>query len=130
MQQQTNYPWDGDIVLRFGKNKAKRFNLHVRIPGWVQGHPVPSALYRYTDSQQPAWSITVNGQRAGHWIYYSPDGTPQSEATFAGGREEGPYKVFRENGVPYYIGQYHEGIRTGTWEIYEADGTLATTQDY
>ena len=45
LEQQTNYPWDGDIVLRIAKNKAKRFALRIRIPGWVQGQVVPSDLY-------------------------------------------------------------------------------------
>ena len=68
--------------------------------------------------------------RAGLCVFYFPTGNKQTEYTFLLGREEGPYKVFRENGIPYYIGQCREGRRVGVWEIYNEDGTLAITKDY
>lgn len=84
----------------------------------------------YSNMQLRCEGATKNGQREGRWVFYFPNGALQTECTFVGGKEEGPYKVYRENGVPYYIGQYHEGQRTGTWEIYAADGTLETTQTF
>ena len=46
------------------------------------------------------------------------------------GREDGPYRVYRENGMPYYIGQYKDGVRTGTWEVYDPEGNLVQRQEY
>ena len=61
LEQQTNYPWDGDITLRVQQNKAKAFCLKIRIPEWATGNPVPSDLYRYSDDVLPAVQCAVNG---------------------------------------------------------------------
>jgi DUF1680 family protein len=62
LQMTTNYPWDGNIQVKVLDNKAGRFNLKVRIPGWVQGQPVPSDLYSYTRFDGATYSIAVNGK--------------------------------------------------------------------
>ena len=59
--QQTAYPWDGDITITIQKNKAKAFNLAIRIPGWATTTPVPSDLYRYADDVLGGYSVKVNG---------------------------------------------------------------------
>ncbi len=48
LQQQTQYPWDGDIKLCVSPAEPKRFTLRLRIPGWcrdaklsVNGETVP-----------------------------------------------------------------------------------------
>ena len=61
LEQQTNYPWDGDITLKIQKNQAKAFSLAIRIPGWLT-KPVPSDLYDFADGGQNSYSIIVNGQ--------------------------------------------------------------------
>lgn len=103
------------------------------------GHPMTIVYYSgkvehwrqyFSTMQLRCEGDIVEGRREGHWVFYHPDGKIQAEATYILGLEEGPYRVFRENGVPYYIGQYHEGNRTGTWEIYDEDGNLVTTQEY
>ncbi len=63
VDQQTDYPWNGDITLRIQKNQAKRFAMAIRIPGWAVNTPVPSDLYRFTDCQTRTWQVTVNGER-------------------------------------------------------------------
>ena len=35
LSQETQYPWNGDIALKIENNRAGRFNLKIRIPGWV-----------------------------------------------------------------------------------------------
>ncbi len=59
--QETQYPWDGDILITVDDNKAGQFNMRIRIPGWVQNKVVPSDLYRYTDNKQPGYTIKLNG---------------------------------------------------------------------
>ena len=61
LQQETAYPWNGDISIKIQKNQAKAFNLMIRIPGWTKGQPVPSSLYRYVDGVQVGVTCTVNG---------------------------------------------------------------------
>jgi len=36
VEQQTNYPWDGKIVLKIIKAPKKEFSFFLRIPGWSQ----------------------------------------------------------------------------------------------
>ena len=62
LQQETNYPWDGDIAIKVLQNKARTVNMMIRIPGWVQSRVVPSDLYAYNDDIFSTYEITVNGQ--------------------------------------------------------------------
>lgn len=59
----TRYPWNGDIAITVNKSNAREFTMKLRIPGWMRGRPVPSALYSYADSLTPGWRIEVNGKR-------------------------------------------------------------------
>ncbi len=61
IEQTTRYPWDGDVSLIIKKNKAGRFNLKIRIPGWVRNQPVPSNLYTYNDGKHLNYAVSVNG---------------------------------------------------------------------
>ena len=63
LEQSTQYPWDGDIAIKVLQNKAKTFNMLVRIPGWVQNQVVPSDLYSFSDDILSGYEVTVNGQR-------------------------------------------------------------------
>ncbi len=62
LSQDTNYPWNGDVKIKVDNNKAGKFGMKIRIPGWVKGQPVPSDLYSYTDASRPTYKITVNGR--------------------------------------------------------------------
>lgn len=33
--QSTGYPWDGQVRIRIGSDRPRRFTLHLRIPGWA-----------------------------------------------------------------------------------------------
>lgn len=63
LQQETEYPWDGDIAIRVLKNKGKAFTMKVRIPGWMRNKVVPSDLYTYNDGITPEYNVTVNGKK-------------------------------------------------------------------
>ena len=60
LEQTTNYPWDGDITIKVLKNKAKAFDLALRIPGWLN-EPVPSDLYSFVDKTEGNYLVKVNG---------------------------------------------------------------------
>ena len=62
INETTQYPWNGDITLEIQKNKAGQFAMKIRIPGWLQGTPVPSDLYAYNDNVKLSYSISVNGE--------------------------------------------------------------------
>ena len=62
LEQQTAYPWDGGIKLRVTPERAGQFALCLRLPGWVEGKPLPSDLYTYDDAKPAAWTLKVNGK--------------------------------------------------------------------
>lgn len=62
LSQETNYPWDGEIKTNIGLDKAAKFSLKLRIPGWASGKPVPSDLYSYTDASSEDVVVKVNGE--------------------------------------------------------------------
>ena len=62
LSQETNYPWDGDILLTVKENKAGTWRMRIRIPGWVRGQVVPSDLYSYSDNKRLGFDVKVNGE--------------------------------------------------------------------
>lgn len=61
LEQETGYPWNGDIRIRVAQGNLP-FTMHLRIPGWVRGSVLPSDLYRYADGQELGYTVTVNGE--------------------------------------------------------------------
>ena len=61
IEQTTSYPWSGTVTLRVKPERPGNFSLCLRIPGWVQGRPLPGDLYSYDDATPAKWSVRVNG---------------------------------------------------------------------
>ena len=62
LTQTTDYPWNGTVTIKVDPEQESTFALRLRIPGWLQQHPVASDLYTYTDA--PArYTIRVNGSK-------------------------------------------------------------------
>ncbi len=61
VRQETRYPWDGKVMIRVDPARPTPLALHVRIPGWAQGRPIPSDLYRYADPAVAPFTLAVNG---------------------------------------------------------------------
>jgi DUF1680 family protein len=59
--QSTRYPWDGTVKMQVTPDQSGKLAINVRIPGWARNEPVPSDLYKYSDtvSEQPV--LKVNG---------------------------------------------------------------------
>jgi DUF1680 family protein len=62
IRQSGEYPWEGNIHLRLDPFAPATFTMALRLPGWSQGAPVPSDLYRYTDDREMRVSLLVNGK--------------------------------------------------------------------
>jgi len=60
ISQETNYPWDGKIKIQISPREKESFSLRIRIPGWSQGHPVPSDLYNFIKTPEKPVVIKVN----------------------------------------------------------------------
>jgi len=62
IRQETQYPWDGKVKLTIEPQRRGKFTLAIRTPGWAQGRPVPSDLYRYIDTTSQKVSLKLNGK--------------------------------------------------------------------
>ncbi|HEX9653576.1 MAG TPA: glycoside hydrolase family 127 protein, partial [bacterium] len=62
ISQETDYPWDGKVVIKVDPKGSQQFALNVRIPGWATDKPLPSDLYHYVDGSETAVSLMLNGQ--------------------------------------------------------------------
>ena len=63
LTQETEYPWNGVVKLTVSPEKPAAFTMCIRIPGWVNGRPVPSDLYTYDNPEPAAWSVAVGGEK-------------------------------------------------------------------
>jgi DUF1680 family protein len=80
IEQETEYPWKGDIKIAVEPEKSGTFAVYVRIPGWARNEPVPSDLYKFEDTVPDKPVLKVNGERV----------TPSLEKGFA--RIERPWQ--------------------------------------
>ncbi len=62
IQQKTDYPWNGNILLTLTPGEAAKFDLKVRIPGWAKQDVVPSGLYSFANQQTKPVTIKINGK--------------------------------------------------------------------
>ncbi|HRD01818.1 MAG TPA: glycoside hydrolase family 127 protein [Candidatus Saccharicenans sp.] len=62
LEQETRYPWEGDIKLTVNPEKEGRLILMLRIPGWALGQPVPGDLYSYAEKTGAKPVVKINHQ--------------------------------------------------------------------
>jgi antitoxin component YwqK of YwqJK toxin-antitoxin module len=71
------------------------------------------------------WSL-VNNVLNGKAAAFFEDGKPQSIHYYADGKKDSVFAVYTENGTILYNGQYKDGVKTGKWEFFSADGAVQT----
>ncbi len=62
ISQETSYPWDGKVVIKINPQSSKKFAVHIRIPGWAIGKPLPGDLYSYLDETNEKVTLKLNGE--------------------------------------------------------------------
>ncbi|MDH4272603.1 MAG: glycoside hydrolase family 127 protein, partial [Candidatus Aminicenantes bacterium] len=62
VEQQSLFPWEGDVKIILHPEEPADFGIHIRVPGWAVGKPVPGDLYQYADFQEGAVTVRVNGE--------------------------------------------------------------------
>jgi DUF1680 family protein len=63
VSQETNYPWDGRVVLKIDPDTRQKFAIHIRVPGWASGEASPGALYRFIQYKPTPVVFMVNGKK-------------------------------------------------------------------
>jgi len=58
--QETKYPWEGTVKILVNARPGGTFTIKLRIPGWAQGKPVPTDLYRFQDQTEQPVRLWVN----------------------------------------------------------------------
>ena len=64
IEQETKYPWEGNIKFKISTKKTVDFTFKIRVPGWAQNQPVPSDLYSYIDEQDNQVRLFINNEPA------------------------------------------------------------------
>lgn len=66
VQQETSYPWEGKVKLTVNPEKKARFEIYLRLPGWLKDELVPGGLYlsRHTGggNQDNQVTVLLNGK--------------------------------------------------------------------
>jgi DUF1680 family protein len=62
LTQETNYPWEGTVKMKIDPNESGECSIAIRVPGWTQNKPVPSALYRYLNNSDARATLKVNDE--------------------------------------------------------------------
>jgi len=63
IRQQTEFPWSGNVKITLNPEKAKKFNLKIRIPGWTRNEVLPGDLYHYAKKNNQPVEVKVNGEK-------------------------------------------------------------------
>lgn len=61
--QDTEYPWDGKVTLRFDLERPAETTLALRIPQWARAPSDPDPLYRFSDTAVDPIVVTLNGHK-------------------------------------------------------------------
>lgn len=63
VSQQTQYPWDGKVVIMVEPTKSGIFTLLARIPGWARNQAFPTTLYSFNNKDNNTAEVRVNGKK-------------------------------------------------------------------
>jgi DUF1680 family protein len=61
ISQKANFPWDGRVEMTIDPEQDGKFDLMIRIPGWVRNEAIPGGLYTFTDKNTDSLKLKING---------------------------------------------------------------------
>jgi len=62
IRQETEYPWEGKILVDVAPEKSEEFKIKLRIPGWSTNTVTPGGLYSFIDKTDEKVTLKVNGK--------------------------------------------------------------------
>ncbi len=63
LQQTSGFPYEGNVQIEVKAEKATKAQLKLRVPGYTQHRPVPSALYSYKNQKNQVITLSLNGKK-------------------------------------------------------------------
>jgi uncharacterized protein len=84
IQMQTAYPLNGKVSIKVNPKLASNFQVHLRIPSWVNNAAFAADLYTYRSAAPAKLQIMINGQMV---AYKSEKGYAVLEKTWQPGDE-------------------------------------------
>jgi DUF1680 family protein len=63
ISQTTRYPWDEKVKITLDPEKAAKFAVYVRIPGWARNEAFPSDLYTFLNPSEEKISLKINSEK-------------------------------------------------------------------
>ena len=64
LSQKADFPWNGKVEMSVNPEKAVKFALKLRIPGWAQNEAIPGGLYKFEDQNNDPVKLLINGKPA------------------------------------------------------------------
>jgi uncharacterized protein len=61
VRQESQFPWTGTVKLSINPDRARRFGVKIRIPGWESNRPLPGDLYHFIDASDEQCRFKING---------------------------------------------------------------------
>jgi uncharacterized protein len=68
IEQQNNYPWEGNLIFKVAPKSPLAFTMLVRIPGWAQNKAIPSDLYAFEKNSDKKVEIKINEKPVAYTI--------------------------------------------------------------
>lgn len=68
LEQNTDFPWSGKVVIRVTPESTARFTLRLRLPGWAMDDAFPGDLYFFEHASDARPSIYLNKNAAGYRV--------------------------------------------------------------
>jgi hypothetical protein len=62
ISQKADFPWDGKVEITVNPDKAGKFIIKFRIPGWAQNEAMPGGLYKFTNQDPETPKLVINGK--------------------------------------------------------------------
>lgn len=62
IEQETDYPWNGKVIIRVTSSKDLPVTVKLRIPAWARNEVMPGGLYSYIDKNNSTPAIMINGE--------------------------------------------------------------------
>lgn len=62
IEQESAFPWEGNVEVRVTAKEPVGAKLKLRVPGYVLDRPVPSDLYTYVGARNQPFVMKINGR--------------------------------------------------------------------